>query len=76
MSVKVRWERNNNPLASGCAGWKAYVGDHYVGTVYVDGDAFFGTPLERVRRFPNGGLPYPQPLAAQALVRYVDAGGR
>ncbi len=71
MNVEITWERNDEPVWSPAAGWRACVGPTYVGSVYFDGEAWFGRNDAR-RRHIYGS----QALAAQALVFYVRAGGR
>lgn len=54
-------------------GWQAWIGDIYIGTVWADGSAVFGdrdTPTRGIKHYGS------QPLAADALVRYVEGGGR
>lgn len=67
--TKITWERNRFNHPSSAAGWHARVDGKFAGVVFADGEVAFGMNGDAIHM----GSPY---LAAQALVRYIEEGGR
>lgn len=68
--TKITWERNRFSHPNSAAGWYAKLDGDLVGIVFADGDVSRGGAGAELTSM---GSPH---LAALALVRYVEAGGR
>lgn len=66
----ITWERNRFNHPSEASGWYAMVDGEIVGIVFADGDVSRGGACDELTSM---GSPH---LAAMALVRYIEEGGR